>query len=962
MNIQAQSLPADASLSVTAKSLIRRLHATYHDHYGLSTTSCQVYDTAWVSMISKTSGDTERWLFPESFYYLLKKQSDDGSWGSHPSTKTAGILGTAAALLAMLKHAKKPLQIHHVSLQELSRRIGLASASLQTQLASWDDISETNHIGVEMIVPSLLAYLAKQDAGLTFDFPCKEILKSMNESKLSHFEPASLYGNKPSSAIHSLESFIGMVDFDRISHHLYHGSMLASPSSTAAYLIEASEWSDEAEGYLRHIVQAGTGHGDGGIPGTYPTTHFEISWTIVTLLQNGYTRDDLDCPELYGLAQILIKAFQDENGIIGFELAPRAPDVDDTAKALLALSMLDWQMSPDPMIKAFEKSDHFATFGSERDPSFTSNCHVLLALLYVKDISQYGSQILKTTSFLCDFWWESDYLVKDKWHLSRLYPTMLLVDAFTELLRVLDTGSLPGVIVQRLHYKAAICLVQSVHRVLLTQQSDGSWDQMPEQTCYAILALKQASKCCFLKDIANQMLSALEKGVYYLKSCSLQSPDHNWTSKTTYNVSFVAEAYNLAAPKNGDSPTVLGSIGHSLDLATSQGRLEGFSQLLSNTPLFSSLPAWQVRASLLESTLFIPLLKEDRLRIYKRDEMPVAEDKYLYIIPFTWVGCNNRTTTFASTSLIYEMMLLSLFGYQTDEFVESTAKLAFPDSTGLHQLIDEIVDSCDEITMQKTSQINGSKTSIEINDADIGGLSPSISAVRIPLTRFVTYVMNHERVLKASSWDRECLQRELRVFLHAHSTHNALNTRFQSQSQEKTDVFTSSTQSFFQWVRTTGADHVACAYSFFFLSCLISSSIRLGSETFPTVSQKYLSAAAVRHLTTTCRMYNDYGSLNRDTAERNVNSMHFPEFSRGHARPHTDLAERREALTQLAEYEGDCLTRTLELLGHEMIGEQVDLDRRGAGGRVMAITNFYCDVTALYNQLYVLKDLSSTMK
>jgi len=89
--------------------------------------------------------------------------------------------------------------------------------------------------------------------------------------------------------------------------------------------------------------------------------------------------------------------------------------VDDTAKALLALSMLDQPVSPDHMIKAFEKPNHFATFESERDPSFTSNCHVLLALLHQPDLNRYHSQILKTASFICEFWWNSDHHVKDKW-------------------------------------------------------------------------------------------------------------------------------------------------------------------------------------------------------------------------------------------------------------------------------------------------------------------------------------------------------------------------------------------------------------------------------------------------------------------------------------------------------------------------------------------------------------------
>ena len=90
-------------------------------------------------------------------------------------------------------------------------------------------------------------------------------------------------------------------------------------------------------------------------------------------------------------------------------------DVDDTAKGLLALSLLGEPVSPDPMIKVFEADDHFRTFGEERDPSFTSNCHVLQALLNEKDVCRYSSQILKTTEFICNFWWRNDGQLKDKW-------------------------------------------------------------------------------------------------------------------------------------------------------------------------------------------------------------------------------------------------------------------------------------------------------------------------------------------------------------------------------------------------------------------------------------------------------------------------------------------------------------------------------------------------------------------
>lgn len=95
--------------------------------------------------------------------------------------------------------------------------------------------------------------------------------------------------------------------------------------------------------------------------------------------------------------------------------APHTADVDDTAKGLLALSLLDQHVSPDAMIKVFEARDHFTTFGSERDPSLTSNLHVLLSLLNQPNRSHYHSQILKSALFVCRWWWNSDSIIKDKW-------------------------------------------------------------------------------------------------------------------------------------------------------------------------------------------------------------------------------------------------------------------------------------------------------------------------------------------------------------------------------------------------------------------------------------------------------------------------------------------------------------------------------------------------------------------
>lgn len=65
------------------------------------------------------------------------------------------------------------------------------------------------------------------------------------------------------------------------------------------------------------------------------------------------------------------------------------------------------------MIAAFESEDHFKTFRIERNPSFSANCNILNALLFMSEPSKYAPQILKATVFLCDLWYNGD--ARDKW-------------------------------------------------------------------------------------------------------------------------------------------------------------------------------------------------------------------------------------------------------------------------------------------------------------------------------------------------------------------------------------------------------------------------------------------------------------------------------------------------------------------------------------------------------------------
>lgn len=67
------------------------------------------------------------------------------------------------------------------------------------------------------------------------------------------------------------------------------------------------------------------------------------------------------------------------------------------------------------MLDRFEQETHFKTYDGERNPSFSANCNVLVALLSQPDPSAYQSQITKVLRFLINLWWDSDGWIEDKW-------------------------------------------------------------------------------------------------------------------------------------------------------------------------------------------------------------------------------------------------------------------------------------------------------------------------------------------------------------------------------------------------------------------------------------------------------------------------------------------------------------------------------------------------------------------
>ncbi|KAJ5753014.1 Phyllocladan-16-alpha-ol synthase [Penicillium odoratum] len=531
-------------LHYSAAELVNKLTEHIEGPHGLGFMSPAIYDTAWVSMVQKSVGEHMTWLFPDCFEYILHNQLEDGSWITYAS-QIDGILNTAASLLSLKRHFNTPFQSSIISQDSLEDRIEQATNALQALLQAWD-VDSTLHVGFEILVPALLGYLEAE--GIAFFFPGHDRLFEIRDQKLARFKPAFLYAPVQTTALHSLEAFIGLIDFDRVRHHKVNGAFMASPSSTAAVLMHASEWDEECEQYLYHVIQNASGKGSGGVPSAFPSTIFEMTWTLSTLLKAGFDLNPKSLLSVQKASLFLHNTITTNEGTMGFVPLVCA-DADDTAKTILVLNLLQQQVSPDAMLKAFEADYHFKTYPHERDASFSANCNVLLALLHTHNPSQYEPQIEKATRFLHTHFRESELNVRDKWNLSPLYSWMLMTQAITRLYELWQTFELLP-LKNTLGEDLCLLLRDMTISVLHQQNQTGSWGTRgsKEETAYAVLILTHAVEFKF-PDVPH-LQKAICDGYSILCSETLVGSERLWVEKVTYESEVLTQAYTLAALKS----------------------------------------------------------------------------------------------------------------------------------------------------------------------------------------------------------------------------------------------------------------------------------------------------------------------------------------------------------------------------------------------------------------------------
>lgn len=381
----------------------------------------------------------------------------------------------------------------------------------------------------------------------------------------------------------------------------------------------------------------------------------------------------------------------------------------------------------------------------------------------------------------------------------------------------------------------------------------------------------------------------------------------------SYKVDTQCESYCLAALDIAVPPLRLGPRTDSLS-AIPMERTNKFTKFYCQLPLLREVAEWRIQASLIEGYLFPPSIKRIRLHIFPRENR--EEDRYFECIPSTWTVCNNLDKTYVSNHLLHDMMTLSLLNYQADEYMEVVGKRYARDRIdAIRNIVEDFFhqpglpylgDSGNGTRSMKTNgtALNCKTAKVEKDkgmlpgdsDASVGSThiatnvldlvegidtdTVELSQVRTILEPFINYVLKHPIIAQASSYDQTLLRVELRIFLLAHITQAEDNARLASQQSLNSSItipFETPRCSYFEWARTTSAAHMSCPYSFSFMTCFLSG---MGTACFETAEEKYLAQDLCRHLSTMCRMYDDFGSLARDRAETDLNSVNFPEFGR----------------------------------------------------------------------------------
>jgi halimadienyl-diphosphate synthase len=469
---------------------------------GKGAISPSAYDTAYVARLRR-KGDPDQLAFPQTLGWLLRHQNPDGSFGTRLAVAKERLLSTLGAVLAL---ADLPPQLQSGATVHRARTQALTY--LHERTADWQTGPDT--AGFEVLLPAILDEARARELPLPYER--YHGIVAQRDAKIGHMPPRLVY-NVQTPLLHSLEYLGPRLDVEGIRSRMSaNGSFANSPSATAFFLTRADD--DRSWEYLDSVVRPRT---DGSVPVVDPFEVFESAWVLYNLARAGQRPAEAH-RHLLGLAQA--------RGVdgVGVSRDGLRPDADDTALTLSVLHRFGYPISMGPL-RPFEGVNFFMTFPLERDPSVTTNAHVLEVLGACSTFPRQQLLRQKLIRFLRDARVDGDHWV-DKWHSSPFYATAHAVFALL--------AAAPELCQPALKWLAR------------AQREDGSWgwfkEGTAEETAYAVIACLSAPSSM----IAGLQLD-LDAADRFLRRSQESSPEPMFIGKTLYAPIEVIRSAVLAA-------------------------------------------------------------------------------------------------------------------------------------------------------------------------------------------------------------------------------------------------------------------------------------------------------------------------------------------------------------------------------------------------------------------------------
>lgn len=538
-----------------------------------------------------------------------------------------------------------------------------------------------------------------------------------------------------------------------------------------------------------------------------------------------------------------------------------------------------------------------------------------------------------------------------------------------------------------LQEKVPIVCLHILARILHSQRDDGSWDGVCELTSYAVLALSAMTKLPWIPQLDEaSIITCMARGKSFIEAHRLEwgKGHHLWIEKVTFASDVLSEAYCLAASKTAlppFTPQKAGTVCPETAFLASEKLLTGVKKagaLIMKTPLISQLTYSHLRIAELQAGFAMQLLQRQPPNIFPGSGE--TEGRHVFIVPLALTTCAMLHGCVVNPSVLYEMMVLSVLNFQADEYMEGVVERHFESSLDIIRTI--IRQAFADFHLEESNTVshgNGDNMNLASrqrgNCADLCGEKHTFQDVASVLHSFMSHILCQEAVKSSPLYLRAKLGYDLEAFLLAHVAQAEDNNRFRAQSlsndanggavpaKENGENGTAKTQSvvpavkydtpgqsFYHWLHRTSAEHTSCPFSFVFFNCLIHTVPSADHQILSSARTIYLAEDVCRHLASICRIYNDLGSAARDADEGAVNSLNFPEFFFRASRNNLTIAKQditaKEDLLWVAEYERQGLNVAMEQLEREL----------GDGDFLRAL-RIFIDVTDLYGQLYMLKDV-----